>query len=712
MPHHGHLVHRHAGPDGQHLQYRNASPDPAPAPLAQPDANADPMTIVSVVYVTASPTFSGPVGGYSTLGPIINSPSVATSANVGASVASSLEPVQSAGSSPATSSQTEQASSAAASAVASTAPVVVASSSSAIQSLLSTDSSLTASSLQSLSTSVSGTSLLATSSPTPTNTSLSSTLVAAPGASSTKKAAGQSSSSPSPSSSSSGGMSGGAKAGLAIGLLIVIGALLGLLFFCIRRKKRQNESYGKTDDEKNALGNDDAASTAGRAASTRTARTASTAPRLSIRPVTAFLPNLGNSSKSAGNDLTMAGNAADGSGRNVNPPAKPIVNSQNQRRPNDLVNPFGNHAETSYAPSLHSPAFSAPFNPFGDHAESSHTALPANAQALDLPIQAPTQSSAASPQSRATASNSLAAPAIAGFAVGAAAGAASERQKAPAPLDFAKHTEGNQDRSASPAAFLREAQPSPAGTEFSMSSMPGTPVKPQSAAIVGAGASAASNVHRVQLDFKPSMDDELELRAGQLVRMLHEYDDGWALCIRLDRSQQGVTPRTCLSTRPVKPRIAGSSQSRGTAPSGMRNPPQGRPTVPSNGPMGANQGRNSPVPFVQATRPLSPAGRPMSPAGRQAPSQQSPTTYVGPPRSRSPGPYAGQERPKPPTQRRRSNSAGQVQARRNSPPGPSPMNPNASSILQRLPTQLRPGSPLTPQQAPVPVRKPVPGQAM
>jgi len=36
-----------------------------------------------------------------------------------------------------------------------------------------------------------------------------------------------------------------------------------------------------------------------------------------------------------------------------------------------------------------------------------------------------------------------------------------------------------------------------------------------------------SNVHRIQLDFKPSMDDELSLRAGQLVRLLHEYDDGW-----------------------------------------------------------------------------------------------------------------------------------------------------------------------------------------
>jgi hypothetical protein len=31
----------------------------------------------------------------------------------------------------------------------------------------------------------------------------------------------------------------------------------------------------------------------------------------------------------------------------------------------------------------------------------------------------------------------------------------------------------------------------------------------------------------VQLEFKPSMEDELELKSGQLVRMLHEYDDGW-----------------------------------------------------------------------------------------------------------------------------------------------------------------------------------------
>lgn len=71
-------------------------------------------------------------------------------------------------------------------------------------------------------------------------------------------------------------------------------------------------------------------------------------------------------------------------------------------------------------------------------------------------------------------------------------------------------------------------------------SEPPTPKSAQfgTAAAVPVGAASAqsnspatprsqNNVHRVQLDFKPSMEDELELKSGQLVRMLHEYDDGW-----------------------------------------------------------------------------------------------------------------------------------------------------------------------------------------
>ena len=48
----------------------------------------------------------------------------------------------------------------------------------------------------------------------------------------------------------------------------------------------------------------------------------------------------------------------------------------------------------------------------------------------------------------------------------------------------------------------------------------------QGPAIAAAGGPANRAVHCVQLDLKPSMDDELELCAGQLIRILHEYDDG------------------------------------------------------------------------------------------------------------------------------------------------------------------------------------------
>ncbi|KEY71349.1 hypothetical protein S7711_08545 [Stachybotrys chartarum IBT 7711] len=61
-------------------------------------------------------------------------------------------------------------------------------------------------------------------------------------------------------------------------------------------------------------------------------------------------------------------------------------------------------------------------------------------------------------------------------------------------------------------------------------------------------------VYRAQLDFEPSLDDEMELRAGDLVRVVHEFDDGWALCKRIGGSREGIVPRTCLSSNPVRPR--------------------------------------------------------------------------------------------------------------------------------------------------------------
>lgn len=95
---------------------------------------------------------------------------------------------------------------------------------------------------------------------------------------------------------------------------------------------------------------------------------------------------------------------------------------------------------------------------------------------------------------------------------------------APKPLNISRPSTPTGARSESPAlgssAAMAGAKP------------PGTPT----------GPNGPLNVHRVQLDFAPSMDDELELRQGQLVRMLHEYDDGW---VRLFSCSYTTTRQSC-----------------------------------------------------------------------------------------------------------------------------------------------------------------------
>jgi hypothetical protein len=81
----------------------------------------------------------------------------------------------------------------------------------------------------------------------------------------------------------------------------------------------------------------------------------------------------------------------------------------------------------------------------------------------------------------------------------------------------------------------------------------------------------------------------------------------------------------------------------------------------------------------------------------------------------SPGPYGGgRQRPTIPSPggKRRSNSAGAVRERRNSPVGPSPMNPNVQRVPMQLQAVTAPGQ-VGSQSPPQGVaRKPVPGQAM
>lgn len=303
-------------------------------------------------------------------------------------------------------------------------------------------------------------------------------------------------------SSQSDGMSGGAKAGLAISILLAIGLLLGLIFFCYRRKKKQQrEAYQVADDEKSVARDTNHVPAVARAASTRTT---STAPRLSLRPVTQFLPDLAGKRKS-GNALAAAG------GRNLAPAHAMTEKKPTPVQPAQSANPFGDHAEPSekmFAPreerSMIPNQANDPINPFGNHAEAMEQ--PVNGDRSlpsDAPVPAPLRIRTPTPEGHTHAAGTAD---TAGAAL-AAAGLAGDKANSPAPLSVTPN------RAASPAPM-----PSPAGTEFSMSSA--TPASM-------ANGPPPSNVHRVQLDFKPSMDDELGLRAGQLVRLLHEYDDGW-----------------------------------------------------------------------------------------------------------------------------------------------------------------------------------------
>ncbi|KAF3005418.1 hypothetical protein E8E14_000924 [Neopestalotiopsis sp. 37M] len=509
-------------------------------------------------------------------------------------------------------------------------------------------------------------------------------------------------------SSSSSGDSSGAKAGIAFG---VLGGLLlfGLLAWFLFNKRRKNMEQQKAiDNEKMSGVNAGAAATGAAVAggiafaaasnrrdSVQTTRTTPDAPRLELRPVTQFMPNFGERRSSKGAAMAL-GLAPMGSNSQARGTDRPSTNQSHE-------NPFGSGAEQLDGVSEMSvQAASQPHNPF--EAPENVVGL---AQSTDEHNVSPISEHA--PEGFGSAATGAAAGAAAGVAVGTALTRKQSKREAPQTLDLTKANKH------APALDPIPAPASPAGTEFSLTEIEAgqTPAPSSSAAaIAAAGGPPQSTVHRVQLDFKPTLDDEIELKAGQLVRMLHEYDDGWALCIRLDRSAQGVCPRTCLSTRPVKPRPAGPPGGPGPrgppvnpagrgpprgpgAGPGQRPPPGQRPMTPQGGPFPQPNGPKRPMngPHMNGPgRPQSPAMmRPQSPAGMGRPQSPAMMRPQSPAMMRPQSP-AGMGRPQSPGPRQR----GYSQSSQRNGPGPSPMNPASGS----------------PPQGPGPIgRKPVPGQA-
>lgn len=293
--------------------------------------------------------------------------------------------------------------------------------------------------------------------------------------------------------SSSTGPSAGAKAGIAFGVLAAVFVVFVALYLLFTRRKRQMEEKRRTEDDEKHNG-----PFADSNAIPGTTSTAARAPRLSLRPVTQFLPNLGNQTQadrraSRGAVIPMTNSRT----QNVNralpgTPSTPPATSPS-------TNPFGNDAACSPSSEEASPTANS-FSPIE------------NVVGAAITTNSPPRTSPAAAASNATMA--------AGAAVGLARKTSLRKDRGPKPLDLTMPR----------PQPLGAVPPSPAGTEFSMHSVaPGQNPGPSgsAAAIAAAGGPAQSAVHRVQLDFKPTLEDEMELRAGQLVRLLHEYDDGW-----------------------------------------------------------------------------------------------------------------------------------------------------------------------------------------
>ncbi|RAH65587.1 SH3 domain protein [Aspergillus aculeatinus CBS 121060] len=483
------------------------------------------------------------------------------------------------------------------------------------------------------------------------------------------------------------GLTGGAKAGIAIGVIVAVGAIAVFILLWLRKKKQgQHIQEVEPENEKYVRQDDIAPPPPPKPESV----TSPSPPQLNIRPVTQFAPfasdfasNSGAAGLSVGGSLAPVAESAVVSRSltdHPSPPQTPNSSSHGSDPFGDPVNPFSNGAEAP-SPLASSTALSiasAPISPVVSAAESEPVAEDAIVTGV------------------------AAAAAVVGVA--AVATSTSKTQEKQLPVS-------PEDSETGPQAISQEAVLDGTPTATTPSTLVAAPVAAPGPRPPPSGPAPPppGNVHRVQMDFNPSMEDELELHFGQLVRLLHEYDDGWALCTRLDRSQQGVVPRSCLSSRPLKPRPPPGPGARGPPMAAPNRPMPPRPTTPSSS-------FNPPLPRPQSpARPMSPgqpsyAGpgpmplrlpnqRPMSPAqGPPAPRSFSPGPGPRPmaPRSMSPGPYGlpGMQKPSmPASQRSRSNSTGAAMGpnpRQGGFPGPSPlggpMMPPVSTIPRATPT--------------------------
>ncbi|KAI9374437.1 hypothetical protein BJX61DRAFT_540785 [Aspergillus egyptiacus] len=59
-------------------------------------------------------------------------------------------------------------------------------------------------------------------------------------------------------------------------------------------------------------------------------------------------------------------------------------------------------------------------------------------------------------------------------------------------------------------------------------------------------------LYQIDMSFTPRSTGQLNVTEGQIVKLEQAYDDGWAMCTLTDARLQGLIPRACLSSWPVK----------------------------------------------------------------------------------------------------------------------------------------------------------------
>lgn len=368
------------------------------------------------------------------------------------------------------------------------------------------------------------------------STSSSSTLTSStvPSSTTTAAAASETSASTTATASSGGSNDVAVKAGIALGVLGGLFVILSLVYFVIMRKKKQVEAEQRADDEKlhGSASFDD---------NPTVSETPAKAPRLSLRPVTGLFTgfNTANQGEQAAKGVNSAPKHAPGN----NAWERSSEGSHASDR-----DPFGNNAQvledsgtpqTAVHPmtpiseaSMHMPSPEHVINAGLTPAPRIST-LTADTASAARGVSAITMNSATIPPLLTTKDLPKSPPRSAevspiesmidGSTSSPANLAVMERQqserrqsvrndKVPAPLDLTL-----------PPKMSSAVPPSPAGTEFSFSEFDPTqsslPPSQGAAAIAEAGGPANTAVHRVQLDFIPTLDDELALKAGDVVRL-------------------------------------------------------------------------------------------------------------------------------------------------------------------------------------------------